>query len=85
MKTELEEQDIEIFANRVAKILHEKQQDDYNTSLMDTKALAKYLSVPKSWVYEKTRDKGHGSIPRVKVGRYLRFNIKEVLEWLERQ
>jgi excisionase family DNA binding protein len=44
--------------------------------------LAKILKVPKSWIYARTREKGTGSIPRIKVGKYLRFDIKQVLNWL---
>jgi excisionase family DNA binding protein len=44
--------------------------------------LAKILKVPKSWIYSRTREKGADSIPRIKVGKYLRFDIKQVLNWL---
>jgi excisionase family DNA binding protein len=47
--------------------------------------LATALKVPKSWVYARTREIGPGSIPRIKVGKYLRFNRSEVLEWLKRK
>ena len=56
-----------------------------NDDLLTTDELAEVLKVPKSWVYEKTRDKGNDSIPRVRVGKYVRFNIHDVLEWLKRQ
>jgi excisionase family DNA binding protein len=44
--------------------------------------LANVLKVPKSWVYARTRETGPGSIPRIKVGKYLRFEINKVLDWL---
>ena len=72
----------DIFAETVIKKLKEYHQV---TLLMDVDTLAAYLNVPKSWVYERTRHKGNGSIPRIKVGKYTRFNIQDVLEWLKNQ
>lgn len=45
--------------------------------------LAQVLKVPKSWIYAKTRETGPNSIPRIKVGKYLRFEIDQVLNWLK--
>ena len=47
--------------------------------------LAETLKVPKSWVYSRTRETGPGTIPRVKVGKYIRFEPEEVMEWIKRQ
>jgi excisionase family DNA binding protein len=44
--------------------------------------LAERLKVPKSWIYARTRERGPGSIPRVKVGKYLRFEAEKVDQWL---
>jgi excisionase family DNA binding protein len=40
------------------------------------------LKVKKSWLYRQTKRHGPGSIPRLKVGKYLRFNEAEVMAWL---
>ena len=85
MKTAFEPEEIRAIATEVAAILHEMQQENYKSPLVDVDGLAEYLNVPTSWVYEQTRNRGTGSIPRVKVGKYVRFNIYEVLEWLKRQ
>ena len=45
--------------------------------------LAKALKVPKSWVYSRTRETGPGTMPRMKVGKYLRFRLDEVLDWIQ--
>ena len=42
--------------------------------------LAGALKVPKSWIYDKTRK---NEIPMIRVGKYLRFDMNEVLEWLK--
>ena len=44
--------------------------------------LAKKLKVPKSWIYGQTRQTGPGSIPRVNVGKYIRFVEADVMNWL---
>lgn len=45
--------------------------------------MAKILSVKPSWLYRQTMKKGPGTIPRVMVGKYLRFKKSEVLSWVE--
>ena len=45
--------------------------------LVDADKLSKTLSVPISWVYEQSRLK---QIPTHRVGRYIRFDVHEVLE-----
>jgi excisionase family DNA binding protein len=52
--------------------------------LMTIDQLAKHLNVEKGWIYDRTRNKEDG-IPHVKVGKYVRFNITEVMEWLKNQ
>ena len=46
--------------------------------------VAKLLRVPVSWVYERARRRSFDRIPHFKLGKYLRFSEKEVLDWLER-
>ena len=47
--------------------------------------LADRWKVPKSWIYSKTREKGEGSIPRVKIGKYIRFVPESADSWLAKQ
>ena len=53
--------------------------------LMTVDELAEALKVPKSWVYSRTRQIDTGSIPRVQVGKYIRFRFQDVMDWIERQ
>jgi excisionase family DNA binding protein len=46
--------------------------------------VAKLLRVPVSWVYERARRRSFDRIPHFKLGKYLRFSEKEILDWLER-
>lgn len=44
--------------------------------------MADRLKVHKSWLYRQTKKQGPGSIPRMKIGKYLRFNEADVMAWL---
>ena len=39
------------------------------------------LGVPKSWVYEQSRN---GRIPTVTLGRYRRYRAESIAAWVER-
>ena len=58
------------------------QSNNYFLTLED---LALRLKVKKSWIYSRTRESGPNSIPRIKIGKYLRFNWQEVRDWLVRE
>lgn len=47
--------------------------------------LCQELKVPRSWVYRQTTRNSHTSIPRIYVGKYLRFYLPEVIAWLRQQ
>jgi excisionase family DNA binding protein len=51
-----------------------KQNDEW---LLDPEELAERLKVPVSWVYEQSRT---GKIPTVRIGRYVRFKLSDVLK-----
>lgn len=48
--------------------------------LLDVEELAAFLGVKPSWVYGKVATK---ELPCLRVGRYLRFRVSEVLERVE--
>lgn len=50
--------------------------------LLSVDGLAKKLNVPISWVYGKSRE---GTIPKIKVGKYVRFQLDEVMDWLKKE
>jgi excisionase family DNA binding protein len=56
-----------------------------NQNLLTVDELAESLNVPKSWVYSRTRESGTDAIPRIKVGKYCRFVLNDVLDWLKSQ
>ena len=47
-------------------------------ALLNIDEAAALLSVPKSWLYERTRT---NSVPHMKLGKYLRFDRQEFLAW----
>jgi len=55
-----------------------------NEPLLDVNGISKVLDIQPSWIYSKTRQKGPDTIPVIRVGKYCRFRLSEVLEWLER-
>jgi excisionase family DNA binding protein len=61
----------------VAQWIKDANAADRQRKLLTPEKLALKLSVPVSWVYEQSRQ---GKIPTHKLGRYLRFDVAEVLE-----
>lgn len=55
---------------------------DRGGELLTVDELAEALRVPKSWIYSRTRT---NSIPCVRVGKYARFRLSDVLADLERR
>jgi excisionase family DNA binding protein len=53
--------------------------------LLTIEEMAEKLKVKTSWLYFRTMHTGANSIPRVKIGKYLRFNPGAVMEWIEAQ
>ena len=45
--------------------------------------VAEFLKVPVSWVYERTRRRGMERLPHLKIGKYLRFRLREVELYVE--
>lgn len=53
--------------------------------LLTIDEMATRLKVKPSWLYFRTMQTGADSIPRVKIGKYLRFNPGAVMQWIESQ
>ena len=50
--------------------------------LLTANELAKFLKVPVSWIYQRTR-LGSDAIPHIKLGKYLRFDAEKVLTFFK--
>lgn len=44
--------------------------------------LSERLKVPKSWIYRQTMRNDETAIPKIKLGKYLRFIPGEVDQWI---
>lgn len=57
--------------------------------LLTPDELAKRLKVPKSWVFEQTRDRARirnkNPLPCIRLGKYLRFNWVAVCTWMNQK
>ena len=51
--------------------------------LLTVREVAELLSVPPSWVYERTRSRGVNRLPHLKMGKYVRFRLSDVQAYLE--
>lgn len=53
-----------------------------NQNLRSVDEMSKKYNVPKSWFYSRTRS---NEIPHYKIGKYVRFDEDEVMEWIKQQ
>ena len=60
----------------VKEAIREANGNGHTAELLTPEALADRLKVPLSWVYEQSRQ---GNIPTHRLGRYIRFDLAEVL------
>ena len=54
-------------------------------NLLTVHEVAELLQVPVSWVYERTRRHGPEQLPHFKIGKYLRFEERMMVEFIQRQ
>lgn len=45
--------------------------------------VAELLQVKRSWIFEKTRKRCPTPLPCLRIGRFLRFRLRDIEEWLE--
>jgi excisionase family DNA binding protein len=60
----------------VKEAMREANGNGHAAELLTPEDLADRLKVPLSWVYEQSRQ---GKIPTHRLGRYIRFDLQEVL------
>ena len=51
--------------------------------LLTVQEAASRLNVPVTWIYQRTR-LGQRALPHVRVGKYIRFDINEVMAFLKK-
>jgi excisionase family DNA binding protein len=50
--------------------------------LLTAEEVASMLNVPVTWVYRAART---GELPSVRLGRYVRFRLDDILRWIDGQ
>jgi excisionase family DNA binding protein len=60
----------------VKEAIREANGNGHTAELLTPEDLADRLKVPLSWVYEQSRQ---GNIPTHRIGRYIRFDLHEVI------
>jgi len=53
--------------------------------LLTGEAICQKLKIKKSFLYAPCRRKGPDAIPCIRIGKYLRYDLKSVREWINRQ
>jgi hypothetical protein len=53
--------------------------------LLTAEEVACLLHVPVSWVYERSRRRGPEQLPHYKIGKYLRFEVRALTDFIQRQ
>lgn len=72
----------EILRPIVRDAMKEVVQSGRAATLLTPEELAAAMKVPLSWVYEQSRQ---GNIPTHRIGRYIRFELEEVLQSQQRK
>ena len=65
----------------LAAVANVRTVDD--DALLTVHDAARFLNVPVSWVYEHTRDNCSAPLPFVKLGRYLRFDARDLRAYVD--
>ena len=68
---------LELLIRRILREEVQSLQANKGVELLSPEELAERLKLPISWVYEQSRQ---GNIPTHRLGRYIRFNVQEVIE-----
>lgn len=80
MRTALDQEDIDLIAHRVAEMIKPLLQpkNGGDEPFFDVPALAEYLRVDESWVYQQVHLR---NIPFYKLGKYVRFRKSDLEQW----
>lgn len=61
-----------------------KMSDEKLRKLVSVDEMAGILGVTRWWLYDRT-SKGQEAIPHYKIGKYLRFDVGEVMQFFEQK
>jgi excisionase family DNA binding protein len=58
-------------------------QDRIDDALLTVQDAARFLNVTASWIYEHVRDGAEDRLPVVKLGKYLRFDQRDLRDYID--
>jgi len=61
----------------------EGQSWENDTALMTVQEAARFLNVTVSWIYEHVRPGADDPLPVLKLGKYLRFDARDLREYVD--
>ena len=67
------------FFEKIREIVRQElaaERNGHTVELLTPEELARRIKVPISWIYEQSRQ---GNIPTHRLGRYIRFDLQEVI------
>jgi len=87
MKSQLEQEDIELIAQRVVQLLKpllsiNRRQEGGEDTIFTVQSLAEYLKVDITWVYKAVSLR---TLPYFKSGKYTRFRKRDIDKWMDSQ
>ncbi len=53
--------------------------------LLSIEDLAEALQVKKSWLYRRNMESGPDAIPKIRLGKYVRYSMSDVEKWIEKK
>lgn len=69
--------------DQTASIATESVADPDLHELLTVKEAAQFLKVPMSWIYEHVRGVSRDRLPHVKLGKYLRFDERDLRAYVD--
>ena len=67
----------------VTESLTNGQSQENGTALMTVQEAARFLNVTVSWIYEHVRPGTDDQLPVLKLGKYLRFDVRDLREYVD--
>lgn len=60
-----------------------RDDDDAVSELLTVQDAARFLNVTVSWIYEHVRDDATDRLPVLKLGKYLRFDLRDLRAYID--
>lgn len=89
IKVQYDDQQVDDFVSKVVQVLggnpSPAQENQSENELLTTKEAAAFFKVTVKQLYQWTMRTGPGSLPRMKIGKHLRFRRSDLEAWINEQ